>query len=155
VVSLKSRYYYQVVGGKMENEQIIGLGKIYEKYLVLKRNSHTLQIACAFDKVTQENCFFIVSQEVIGDDVRMIPIAKLYMDNTVEEEIEPYYEESAMAQVIFNQYEENDERFTIEDIDGNTLDFDKSYKTMGEMFKYGLKICGDIKEYGIPEEDLE
>jgi len=139
----------------MENEQIIGLGKIYEKYLVLKRNSHTLQIACAFDKVTQENCFFIVSQEVIGDDVRMIPIAKLYMDNTVEEEIEPYYEESAMAQVIFNQYEENDERFTIEDIDGNTLDFDKSYKTMGEMFKYGLKICGDIKEYGIPEEDLE
>jgi len=139
----------------MENEQIIGLGKIYEKYLVLKRNSHTLQIACAFDKVTQENCFFIVSQEVIGDDVRMIPIAKLYMDNTVEEEIEPYYEESAMAQVIFNQYEENDERFTIEDIDGNNLDFDKSYKTMGEMFKYGLKICGDIKEYGIPEEDLE
>ena len=139
----------------MENEQIIGLGKIYEKYLVLKRNSHTLQIACAFDKVTQENCFFIVSQEVIGDDVRMIPIAKLYKDNTVEEEIEPYYEESAMAQVIFNQYEENDERFTIEDIDGNTLDFDKSYKTMGEMFKYGLKICGDIKEYGIPEEDLE
>jgi len=104
----------------MENEQIIGLGKIYEKYLVLKRNSHTLQIACAFDKVTQENCFFIVSQEVIGDDVRMIPIAKLYMDNTVEEEIEPYYEESAMAQVIFNQYEENDDRSSIEDIDGNT-----------------------------------
>jgi len=139
----------------MENEQIIGLGKIYEKYLLLKRNSHTLQIACAFDKVTQENCFFIVSQELVGDEVRMIPIAKLYMDNTVEEEIEPYFEVTSMAQVIFNQYEENDERFTIEDIDENTLDFDKSYKTMGEMFKYGLKICGDMKEYGIPEEDLE
>jgi len=139
----------------MENEQIIGLGKIYEKYLLLKRNSHTLQIACAFDKATQENCFFIVSQEVHGDEVRMIPIAKLYMDNTVEEEIEPYYEESAMAQVIFNQYEENDERFTIEDIDENTLYFDKNYNTMGEMFKHGLKICGDMKEYGIPEEDLE
>jgi len=139
----------------MENEQIIGLGKIYEKYLLLKRNSHTLQIACAFDKVTQENCFFIVSQELVGDEVRMIPIAKLYMDNTVEEEIEPYFEVTSMAQVIFNQYEENDERFTIEDIDENTLDFDKSYKTMGEMFKYGLKICGDMQEYSIPEEDLE
>ena len=139
----------------MENEQIIGLGKIYEKYLLLKRNSHTLQIACAFDKATQENCFFIVSQELVGDEVRMIPIAKLYMDNTVEEEIEPYFEVTSMAQVIFNQYEENDERFTIEDIDENTLYFDKNYNTMGEMFKHGLKICGDMKEYGIPEEDLE
>jgi|SRR5210317_126476 len=139
----------------MENEKIIGLGKIYEKYLLLKRNSHTLQIACAFDKVTEQTCFFIVSQEIVGDEVKMIPIAKLYMDTTVEEEIEPYHEETAMTQVIFNQYEENDERFTIEDIDNNTLDFDKQYNTMGEMFKHGLTICGNIKEYGIPEEDLE
>jgi hypothetical protein len=139
----------------MENEKIIGLGKIYEKYLLLKRNAHTLQIACAFDKVTQESCFFIVSQEVVGDDVRMIPIGKLYMDDTVEKEIEPYFEESAMAQVIFNQYEENDERFTIEEIDENTLDFDKQYNTMGEMFKHGVKICSDIKEFGFTEEDLE
>ena len=139
----------------MENEKIIGLGKIYEKYLLLKRNAHTLQIACAFDKVTQENCFFIVSQEIVDDTVRMIPIAKLYMDTTVQEEIEPLYEESAMSQVIFNEYEENDDRFTIEDIDNKTLDFDKQYNTMGEMFKQGLRICGDIKEYGIPEQDLE
>lgn len=139
----------------MENEKIIGLGKIYEKYLLLKRNAHTLQIACAYDKVSKENCFFIVSQEVIGDDVRMIPIAKLYMDITVEEEIEPMFEESALSQVIFNQYEENDERFTIDEIDREYLDFDKDYSKMGQMFQFGLTITDDVKENGIPEEDLE
>jgi len=136
----------------MENEKIIGLGKIYEKYLLLKRNAHTLQIACAFDKVTKENCFFIVSQEIVDDTVRMIPIAKLYMDTTVQEEIEPMYEESAMSQVIFNEYEENDDRFTIEDIDMKTLDFDKDYSKMGAMFEYGLTVTEDVKENGIPED---
>lgn len=139
----------------MENEKIIGLGKIYEKYLLLKRNSHTLQIACAYDKVAKENCFFIVSQEVSGDDVKMIPIAKLYMDITVEEEIEPLFEESALSQVIFNQYEENDERFTVDEIDRDYLDFDKDYSKMGQMFEFGLTITDDVKENGIPEEDLE
>lgn len=139
----------------MENGKILGLGGIYEKYLLLKRNSHTLQIACAYDKVAKENCFFIVSQEVEGDDVRMIPIAKLYMDITVQEEIEPMFEESALSQVIFNQYEENDERFTVDEIDKEYLDFDKDYSKMGEMFKFGLTITDDVKENGIPEEDLE
>ena len=33
-----------------EQKGKLGLGKIYEKYLILKRNSHTLQIACVFDE---------------------------------------------------------------------------------------------------------
>jgi len=142
----------------MENKKIIGLGQIYEKYLLLKRNSHTLQIACAYDKVAKENCFFIVAQEVYEDDVKMIPIAKLYMDSTVKEEIEPMFEESALSQVIFNEYEENDERFTIDDIDKKYLEFDKDYSKMGAMFEFGLTITDDVKENGIPdfpEEDLE
>ena len=45
-----------------EQKGKLGLGKIYEKYLILKRNSHTLQIACVFDETTQSQEFFVVSQ---------------------------------------------------------------------------------------------
>tara|TARA_A200000159_G_C7265873_1_gene315043 strand:+ start:105 stop:518 length:414 start_codon:yes stop_codon:yes gene_type:complete len=129
-----------------EEKGKLGLGKIYEKYLILKRNSHTLQIACVFDKATQSQAFFIVSQEEVDDEVNMIPIAKLYLDNEVQETIEPMFEESALAQVVFNEYEENDERFTIEEIDNDRLPFDEDYKNMAKMFRKGLEIIPEIVE---------
>jgi hypothetical protein len=56
------------------------------------------------------------------------------------------FEESALAQVVFNEYEENDDRFTIEDIDTKTLPFDETYSNMGEMFKIGLNAIPKIKD---------
>ena len=129
-----------------EQKGKFGLGKIYEKYLILKRNSHTLQIACVFDETTQSQEFFVVSQEETDDDVNMIPIAKLYLDRDTESTITPMFEESALAQVVFNEYEENDDRFTIEDIDTKTLPFDETYSNMGEMFKIGLNAIPKIKD---------
>jgi|TARA_B100000902_G_scaffold117268_1_gene117969 hypothetical protein len=129
-----------------EEKGKLGLGKIYEKYLILKRNSHTLQIACVFDETTQSQEFFIVSQEETDEDVNMIPIAKLYLDRDTEKTITPMFEESALAQVVFNEYEENDERFTIEDIDTKPLAFDETYSNMAEMFKIGLNAIPKIKD---------
>lgn len=129
-----------------EEKGKLGLGKIYEKYLILKRNSHTLQIACVFDKTTQSQSFFIVSQQETDNEVNMIPIAKLYLDNEVEETIEPMFEVSALAQVVFNEYEENDERFTIEEIDNDRLPFDEDYRNMAKMFSKGLDIMPQIIE---------
>jgi hypothetical protein len=130
----------------MENEKITAIGKLYEKYLTVKRNSHMLNVAVAHDKVTGRNEFVLVIMDEVDDNVRLTPIAKLMTDKIVNEELTPLFDRTALAQVIFNEYEQNDERFTFDEIEDNYLEQDRNYKVMSNAWEHGVKATDMITQ---------
>ena len=54
------------------------MGKLYEKYCIIKRNAHTLDVAIAHDKLTGRNEVILVNYEHLDDgSTKVIPLAKL------------------------------------------------------------------------------
>jgi len=123
----------------MENKKIRVIGKLYEKYLSIKRNSHMINIAVAHDKITGRNEFVLVIQEEVDNEIKLTPIAKLMSDKIVNEELTPLFDRTALAQVIFNEYEQRDERFTHDEIESQYLEHDETYDIMTNAWDAGTQ----------------
>lgn len=137
----------------MEKEKIRAIGKLYEKYLTVKRNSHMLNVAVAHDKITGRNEFVLVVMEEVDEQVKLTPIAKLMTDKIVNEELTPLFDRTALAQVIFNEYEQRDERFTHDEIEDNYLDHDRTYDVMAKVWDEGAKVT-DMLTQALQVNDL-
>lgn len=113
-----------------------GMGKLYEKYCIIKRNAHTLDVAIAHDKLTGRNEIILVNYEHLDDgSTKVIPLAKLLPSEALENELEPMFDRSMVISALFQTYAENDEdRFSVTDFDNKTHPVDEDYSTMLEMY---------------------
>lgn len=123
----------------MENEKVRAIGKLYENYLLIKRNSHMLNVAVAHDKITGRNEFVLVIMEEVDDEVRITPLAKLMTNKIVDEELNPLFDRTALAQILFNEYEQNDNRFTFDEINEKYFEKDSTYNVMSNAYDNGVK----------------
>lgn len=113
------------------------IGKLYEKFAMIKRSSHALDVGMAYDKLTgrMEIILMLISEGEEEGDIRFHPLAKILPTESIQEELEPNFLKSTLISGLFEVYSEHDtERFTVVDFDNKDHPIDPTYEKLVQLW---------------------
>ena len=114
------------------------MGKLYEKFEIVKKFTHQLEVAVAQNHLTGQEEFIIVWAEPKTD--RKMPLAQLLTGTEIQEYLEPDFTKSLIADELFRMYSRYDTRQTIEEYDED-MEGDEDYSTMLKAYDDGLNLA--------------
>ena len=114
------------------------IGKLYEKFEIVKNFNHQLEVAVAQNHLTGQEEFIIVWAEPDSD--RKMPLAQLLTGTEIQEYLEPDFTKSLIASELFKMYSKYDTRQTVEEYD-ESMDGDEDYSIMLKNYDDGLSLA--------------
>jgi len=136
----------------MEDQTKKAMGKLYEKYRVIKEFPSQLEVAIAHNSENGQEEVWIVWCNPLNEDQKM-PLAHLMTDSEMSTKITPDFTRSFIAKTLFDEYRRFDTRLTVEEMD-EQLDSDPNYDNMIETYDGAVDTAEKIMN-GIVEEDIE
>ena len=121
----------------MENKK--GIGKLYEKFEIVKNFNHQLEVAVAQNHLTGQEEFVIVWVDPKNEDKKM-PLAQILTGTEIQEYLEPDFTKSLIASELFKMYSKYDTRQTVEEYD-ESMDGDEDYSLMLKNYDDGLSLA--------------
>ena len=115
------------------------IGKLYEKFEIVKNFSHQLEVAVAQNHLTSQEEFVIVWVDPNDEDKKM-PLAQILTGTEIQEYLEPDFTKSLIASELFKMYSKYDTRQTVEEYDEN-MDGDEDYSIMLKNYDDGLSLA--------------
>lgn len=140
-------------GKKMEETPKNSMGKLYEKFEIVKGHTHNLQVAIANNHLTNQEEVIIVWADP-NDEDRFMPIAQLLTGTEIEQYLEPDFIKSLVINELFKGYSKYDTRQTIEELDGY-MKGDEDYSKMLDSFFEGVKLANRLQEEDEIIQNLE
>tara|TARA_R100001510_G_C7644722_1_gene202121 strand:- start:420 stop:863 length:444 start_codon:yes stop_codon:yes gene_type:complete len=120
------------------------MGKLYEKYEILKGHTHNLEVAIAHNDLTNQDELIIVWANPEDTDQKM-PLAQLLTGTEIQQYLEPDFEKSFVLNTLFEGYSKYDSRQTVEEYDEVMLG-DEDYSKMLQSFDEGVELAKALRE---------
>ncbi len=120
------------------------MGKLYEKYEILKGHTHNLEVAIAHNSLTNQDELVIVWANPKDTDQKM-PLAQLLTGTEIQNYLEPDFEKSFVLNTLFEGYSKYDSRQTVEEYDEVMLG-DEDYSKMLKSFDEGVELAKALRE---------
>ena len=120
------------------------MGKLYEKYEILKGHTHNLEVAIAHNSLTNQDELVIVWANPKDTDQKM-PLAQLLTGTEIQQYLEPDFEKSFVLNTLFEGYSKYDSRQTVEEYDEVMLG-DEDYSKMLKSFDEGVELAKALRE---------
>ena len=120
------------------------MGKLYEKYEILKGHTHNLEVAIAHNSLTNQDELVIVWANPKDTDQKM-PLAQLLTGTEIQNYLEPDFEKSFVLNTLFEGYSKYDSRQTVEEYDEVMLG-DEDYSKMLQSFDEGVELAKALRE---------
>jgi hypothetical protein len=115
------------------------IGKLYEKFEIVKNFNHQLEVAVAQNHLTGQEEFVIVWVDPNDEDKKM-PLAQILTGTEIQEYLEPDFTKSLIASELFKMYSKYDTRQTVEEYD-ESMDGDEDYSLMLKNYDDGLSLA--------------
>ena len=128
------------------------MGKLYEKYRIIKEFPSQLEIAVAHNSENGQEEFWLVWSDPVDNDKKM-PLAHLMTDNEMSTKITPDFTRSFIAKTLFDEYKRFDTRLTVEEMDG-FLEVDPNYENMVETYDGAINMAEKVMN-NLVEEDIK
>ena len=128
------------------------MGKLYEKYRIIKEFPSQLEIAVAHNSENGQEEFWLVWSDPVDNDKKM-PLAHLMTDNEMSTKITPDFTRSFIAKTLFDEYKRFDTRLTVEEMDG-FLEVDPNYENMVETYDGAIDMAEKVMN-NLVEEDIK
>jgi len=128
------------------------MGKLYEKYRIIKEFPSQLEIAVAHNSENGQEEFWLVWSDPVDNDKKM-PLAHLMTDNEMSTKITPDFTRSFIAKTLFDEYKRFDTRLTVEEMDG-FLEVDPNYENMVETYDGAINMAENVMN-NLVEEDIK
>jgi len=128
------------------------MGKLYEKYRIIKEFPSQLEIAVAHNSENGQEEFWLVWSDPVDNDKKM-PLAHLMTDNEMSTKITPDFTRSFIAKTLFDEYKRFDTRLTVEEMDG-FLEVDPHYDNMVETYDGACDMAEKVMN-NLVEEDIK
>ena len=128
------------------------MGKLYEKYRIIKEFPSQLEIAVAHNSENGQEEFWLVYSDPVDNDKKM-PLAHLMTDNEMSTKITPDFTRSFIAKTLFDEYKRFDTRLTVEEMDG-FLEVDPHYDNMVETYDGACDMAEKVMN-NLMEEDIK
>ncbi len=128
------------------------MGKLYEKYRIIKEFPSQLEIAVAHNSENGQEEFWLVWSDPVDNDKKM-PLAHLMTDNEMSTKITPDFTRSFIAKTLFDEYKRFDTRLTVEEMDG-FLEVDPNYDNMVETYDGAIDMAEKVMN-NLVEEDIK
>ena len=129
------------------------IGKLYEKFEMVKNFSHQLEVAIAQNHLTGQEEFVIVWSDP-NDEDRKMPLAQLLTGTEIQEYLEPDFTKSQVANELFKMYSKYETRQTVEELD-DFHEFDRDYSSLEEEYKIPDEVKFRGRDYMTLSEVLE
>ena len=123
------------------SEHKIGMGKIYEKYLMTKRLVEMLDIAYAFNTETERTEVVLVVKE--GE--RTIPLGTLWSAEDFQLR-QVNLIDSEIISKVFKLYEVEDERKTLDEFNNGYHPKDKNYERIWDLIDNAIAGAKEVME---------
>ena len=118
------------------------MGKLYEKYRIIKEFPSQLEIAVAHNSENGQEEFWLVWSNPVNKDQKM-PLAHLMTDSEMSTKITPDFTRSFIAKTLFDEYKRFDTRLTVEEMDG-FLEVDPNYENMVETYDGAINMAENV-----------
>lgn len=128
------------------------MGKLYEKYRIIKEFPSQLEIAVAHNSENGQEEFWLVWSNPVNEDQKM-PLAHLMTDNEMSTKITPDFTRSFIAKTLFDEYKRFDTRLTVEEMD-EFLEVDPNYENMVETYDGAINMAEKVMN-NLVEEDIK
>lgn len=128
------------------------MGKLYEKYRIIKEFPSQLEIAVAHNSENGQEEFWLVWSNPVNEDQKM-PLAHLMTDNEMSTKITPDFTRSFIAKTLFDEYKRFDTRLTVEEMD-EFLEVDPNYENMIETYDGAINMAEKVMN-NLVEEDIK
>jgi len=128
------------------------MGKLYEKYRIIKEFPSQLEIAVAHNSENGQEEFWLVYSDPVDNDKKM-PLAHLMTDNEMSTKITPDFTRSFIAKTLFDEYKRFDTRLTVEEMD-EFLEVDPHYDNMVETYDGACDMAEKVMN-NLMEEDIK
>jgi len=128
------------------------MGKLYEKYRIIKEFPSQLEIAVAHNSENGQEEFWLVWSNPVNKDQKM-PLAHLMTDSEMSTKITPDFTRSFIAKTLFDEYKRFDTRLTVEEMD-EFLEVDPNYENMVETYDGAINMAENVMN-NLVEEDIK
>tara|TARA_Y100000004_G_scaffold148907_1_gene170614 strand:- start:74 stop:532 length:459 start_codon:yes stop_codon:yes gene_type:complete len=139
--------------GKKMEETKKGIGKLYEKFEIIKKHTHNLEVAIAQNHLTSQEEIIIVWSDP-NDDDRKMPLAQLLTGTEIQEYLEPDFLKSIVIDELFKGYSKYDVRQSVEELD-DVMAGDEDYSKMLSTFMEGVELAKALQKEDEIIENLE
>ena len=129
-----------------------GMGKLYEKFEIVKNFTHQLEVAIAQNHLTSQEEIIIVWADPNSE--KKMPLAQLLTGTEIQEYLEPDFTKSLIASELFKMYSRYDTRQTIEEYDED-MEGDEDYSLMIKTYDEGLNLANALQNEDEILENLE
>ena len=129
-----------------------GMGKLYEKFEIVKNFTHQLEVAIAQNHLTSQEEIIIVWADPNSE--KKMPLAQLLTGTEIQEYLEPDFTKSLIASELFKMYSRYDTRQTIEEYDED-MEGDEDYSLMMKTYDEGLNLANALQNEDEILENLE
>jgi len=128
------------------------MGKLYEKYRIIKEFPSQLEIAVAHNSENGQEEFWLVWCNPVNEEQKM-PLAHLMTDSEMNTKITPDFTRSFIAKTLFDEYKRFDTRLTVDEMDG-FLEVDPNYDNMVETYEGAINMAETVMN-SLVEEDIK
>lgn len=128
------------------------MGKLYEKYRIIKEFPSQLEIAVAHNSENGQEEFWLVWCNPLDEDQKM-PLAHLMTDSEMNTKITPDFTRSFIAKTLFEEYKRFDRRLTVKEMD-DFLEVDPNYEQMVETYDGAINMAEKVMN-NLVEEDIK
>lgn len=128
------------------------MGKLYEKYRIIKEFPSQLEVAIAHNSENGQEEIWLVWCNPLNEEQKM-PLAHLMTDSEMNTKITPDFTRSFIAKTLFDEYKRFDTRLTVEEMD-EQLEVDPNYDNMVETYDGAVDMAEKVMN-NVVEEDIK
>jgi len=128
------------------------MGKLYEKYRIIKEFPSQLEVAIAHNSENGQEEIWLVWCNPLNEEQKM-PLAHIMTDSEMNTKITPDFTRSFIAKTLFDEYKRFDTRLTVEEMD-EQLEVDPNYDNMVETYDGAVDMAEKVMN-NVVEEDIK
>lgn len=128
------------------------MGKLYEKFRIIKEFPSQLDVAVAHNSENGQEEIWLVWSDPKDPDKKM-PLAHIMTDTEMSTKITPDFTRSFILSTLWQEYKRFDTRLTVEEMD-DYLEVDESYNQMVETYDGAVRLADDTLN-GFLNESVE
>ena len=128
------------------------MGKLYEKFRIIKEFPSQLDVAVAHNSENGQEEIWLVWSDPKDPDKKM-PLAHIMTDTEMSTKITPDFTRSFILSTLWQEYKRFDTRITVEEMD-DYLEVDESYNQMIETYDGAVRLADDTLN-GFLNESVE
>jgi len=125
----------------MDDETKKAIGKLYEKFRIIKEFPSQLDVAVAHNSENGQEEIWLVWCDPKDPDKKM-PLAHIMTDTEMSTKITPDFTRSFILSTLWQEYKRFDTRLTVEEMD-DYLEVDKNYNQMVETYDGAVRLAED------------